>query len=247
MSDSYRSLPVNSLPQEARDRIAERTRLLRTVLGSPRQVRESRTIMGLPVHVRESPGGQSSLCTVNTLAMPYSVPTAGGPSMGPGAGAIDYGPGGRMGYDRLRFLEFARQMGVGVPRGIQETAQQFARTPLTERWPGPMASDGGRPSAIGIYDYDPTDDFHRVGAIQNPSSRGVSYGPRPSYFRGETNLPPARRARDDFDDEEDQGVRVRSEDEEEERLRRHTGLACEKAHGVLPHSAWTNLLRRRGS
>ncbi|GEM_PF-6437625 len=226
---------ADSLPYEVRSRMAERNALLRRVLGSSRGIRESQTVMGIPTRVNMH-SGQSCAVTANTLAMPYAPPLANGPSMGPGPGAIDYGAGGRMGYDRLRFMEFCRRMGVPSPPGEQQIVEHFARTPITEsKWPGPMV--GGPPTAQGTY---LNDDFDRVGGRIGTRFK---YGPRPGSpkrdwrTRDNNTIMPTIRGDDDSEEEEDRGVKIRSEDEEEA-FRVHRGLTCAQAHGICPHSAW---------
>lgn len=187
------------------------------------------------------------MCTVNTLAAAYRPPFANGPTIGPGATVIDYGPGGRMGHDRMRFIDFARQMGVGIPRGVEETVQHFARSPITEA--GPMA--GFKPgsddiAALGIY----ADDFpHRPNYRRRSQRRRTGFWGRPGY-----PAPPAQqaytraekviRAEDDPDNR-----RLHADDlddmEEEERARHERALQSiraryrESAVPVRESRGWT--------
>jgi hypothetical protein len=233
-SDWSGMVTANSLPTEARERLALNARLLESVLHPGRNVTESvGRSTGLPIHLNTH-SGQSAAVSVDTLRMPGGRPAAVGPSMGPGAGALDR-------WDQNRLVE-------SWWRGTVTETITGRRPRFTEsKWPGPMAGSGGgyQPSATGMYDYDPEDPFHRIGGGPPTGRNRFRYGPRPRSqpdWRGRVSntIMPSVIGDDDSEEEEDSGVRIRSEDEEEERVLPQHPLtcSCRDYHPERLHGDW---------
>ena len=109
---------------------------------------------------------------------------------------------------------------------------------------GPVASDGNQVSAVG------STHKHLPSAGKPAHGRAVGVDNQPHAFAGgqmkkiagETNVSVSgpgdgKAKRDQMGDEE----------EEEERFKAHAGVTCEKAHGMLPHKAWSAQFHREGT
>lgn len=255
---------VDSLPREVRERWALNARLLEGAMR-PGRITESaghRQVAGLPMDIRTSAGGQSVLATVNTLAVQGGQPPSVGPGFAPAP--IDRWDVNRM--QESMFRNFFAETVTGRNRVTERWPGPMAGGDPTALGMYDYSGDGfhrigqGRSRNVKGFQYGP-----RPGK-RDWRSRDVNtimpsiYGPDAEAEDSGVAIGRKYRAWDDDEEEEAESYREHrralaevaarrralepKDEEKEDRLRRHTGLACEKAHGILPHSAWMNLLRR---
>ncbi len=250
MSSEWSGLvTVSSLPHEVQAKRAMNARLLENALRTPNvRIGESATgqVAGLRATVRELAGGATAV-TVDTLSMLQRIPPPApyGPIIS-GEGAPDpYAGMSRNQFNRARFTEFFAEMVRGRGR-IREY--------------GPHAGmHTGSSSATGVYYDSPPYSGSRRPRAQLGNSDARNRGP------GFPSAPPQggytypRGAFEGYRDVADHGeipcgrahptmshsdwLDLDQPEEEEERMKQHSGISCSRVHGLMPHRAYSGFFR----